>query len=105
MTPIRESREVARLRAQSGGYFWLPCPLCDREFGGHEWRSVGGHVEFIPNNPGVDLTGTGICPDCTAAGAGCRAWVAVTPRRLNTACGPCVLPPEQRLAVRVPEDA
>ena len=105
MTTIREPRWLARIHAVSEGYFWLPCPLCGREFGGHEWRSVGGHVSDIPDNPGVDLTGTGICPDCTAAGEGCRAWVVVTPHRLSVACGPCVLPPEQRLKISMPEDA
>lgn len=22
------------------GYFWLPCPVCGKEFGGHEIKSV-----------------------------------------------------------------
>jgi hypothetical protein len=29
-------RPWARLRAFLGGYFWMPCPVCDRMFGGHE---------------------------------------------------------------------
>lgn len=24
------------MRAHVGGYFWMPCPLCGRMFGGHE---------------------------------------------------------------------
>ena len=35
--------------AKLNGYFWLPCPLCDRMFGGFEsategWRSKGKMV-------------------------------------------------------------
>jgi len=33
-------RWVHRLRAHFGGYFWLPCPICGRRFGGHEWKGV-----------------------------------------------------------------
>ena len=37
------------------GYFWLPCPICGRNFGGHEWSntllSSTGH-------------GKGVCPKC-----------------------------------------
>lgn len=77
-------RLLHRLYATLGGYFWLPCPLCGREFGGHEWREVGGHLSDIPDEVVVGFAGgTAICPRCTAAGAGCRAWAAnaVTPYR------------------------
>jgi hypothetical protein len=30
------ARWVHRVRAWLGHYFWLPCPLCGRGFGGHE---------------------------------------------------------------------
>lgn len=36
-----------RLRALFGGYFWLPCPNCGKDFGGHESAGVGtpsGHT-------------------------------------------------------------
>ncbi|AGH31819.1 hypothetical protein SLPG_00025 [Salicola phage CGphi29] len=26
-----------KFKADSGGYFWMPCPVCGRYFGGHEW--------------------------------------------------------------------
>lgn len=29
-------RPFHRRYARSQGFFWLPCPLCDRRFGGHE---------------------------------------------------------------------
>lgn len=55
--------------AASGSYFWLPCPLCGLEFGGHEW--LRGSAErpsgISSSRPGVI---TGICPFCTMAGRG-----------------------------------
>jgi hypothetical protein len=30
----------ARLRAFWGGYFWLPCPICGRYFGGHDVADI-----------------------------------------------------------------
>lgn len=56
--------------ATTRGYFWLPCPLCGREFGGHEWRAADGLVASIPTPGGEPGEGTGICPRCTAAGLG-----------------------------------
>ena len=32
---------VRRLRAFFGGYFWLPCPICGRMFGGFETADEG----------------------------------------------------------------
>ena len=32
-----------KLWAKLGGYFWLPCPLCGRMFGGHE-ASIEGWI-------------------------------------------------------------
>jgi hypothetical protein len=40
--------------ASIANYFWLPCPLCRRYSGGHEWNGVS-----IP----VSLSrGKGVCP-------------------------------------------
>jgi hypothetical protein len=33
----RYPRWVNRIYAWLFGYFWLPCPICRRYFGGHEW--------------------------------------------------------------------
>jgi hypothetical protein len=55
--------------ALSFRYFWLPCPLCGREFGGHEWRRVGGKPDSVPK-VGNPRGGEGICPRCTGAGRG-----------------------------------
>ncbi len=37
------------------GYFWLPCPLCGKNFGGHEW---GGSLMSSA------FEGKGVCPKC-----------------------------------------
>jgi C4-type Zn-finger protein len=41
---MRLFRFFNRLYAFTHGYFWLPCPICGEEFGGHE---VTGSVPFI----------------------------------------------------------
>ena len=37
----RGPRWMHRLWAYLLGYFWAPCPVCGREFGGHEWDGQG----------------------------------------------------------------
>lgn len=63
-------RRWNRFRAWFGGYFWIPCPLCNQMFGGHEWRDYDGNPMSIPHPDGVPGHGIGICPDCTRAGKG-----------------------------------
>ncbi len=43
-------------RAFVGGYFWLPCPICRRNFGGHELKG-----DWLMRSWGE---GEGVCPDC-----------------------------------------
>lgn len=63
-------RRLRQMYAWAFGYFWLPCPLCGNESGGHEWRDRGGKPSGIPK-PGAEYgTFIGICPDCTVAGKG-----------------------------------
>jgi len=38
------------------GYFWLPCPLCGRYFGGHE-KGTGDLMDCWNS-------GRTVCPDC-----------------------------------------
>ena len=38
-----------KLYAFVAGYFWLPCPRCGREFGGHE---KSGGTDWYPNGEG-----------------------------------------------------
>lgn len=52
--------------AKSGGYFWLPCPLCSEHFGGHEW-TTSDKLSSIKKD---ENSGIGICPDCTEKGLG-----------------------------------
>lgn len=53
---MRLPRFIHRLYAWLTGRFWLPCPICGREFGGHE------------NGTGHLLTNFGegemVCPNC-----------------------------------------
>lgn len=52
-------RRLSKLYARVLGYFWLPCPICKKYFGGHEW---------LPGNDLNDLNGSGrgqgVCPRC-----------------------------------------
>lgn len=36
-TELTYPRWVAKLAARAGGYFWLPCEICSKEFAGFEW--------------------------------------------------------------------
>lgn len=49
-----------RRYAQAHGLFWMPCPLCDQPFGGHE---IG---DTIPDPTRAPNGGMVICPACTA---------------------------------------
>lgn len=67
--------------AHKGGYFFLPCPLCGIEYGGHEsgiWTDDPVYPSHIPNPdqpPRGSASGwsagyVGICPYCTQAKRG-----------------------------------
>lgn len=43
--------------AKTHGYFWLPCPICGNNFGGHEWKSGNDLMIGLGK-------GKGVCPDC-----------------------------------------
>lgn len=49
-------RTFNRLRAEFGGYFWIPCPRCGQMFGGHEGCGVDWEL-------GVPC-GRTTCSDC-----------------------------------------
>lgn len=49
-------RALNKIWAHIFGYFWLPCPLCGRNFGGHEWR------EPTPSIPTSTCRAKGVCP-------------------------------------------
>jgi len=46
-----------KIYAKTMGYFWIPCPLCGRMFGGHEW--LNGNILKVSLNRGVT-----VCLDC-----------------------------------------
>lgn len=48
-------RWINFLVARLFGYFWLPCPICGNNFGGHEWS------ETLYSNYS---SGFGTCPEC-----------------------------------------
>lgn len=81
MLPDRErAEEIARTLT----WFWLPCPVCERPFGGHEVGRYGGHEESIPVDWRHDEAGVveifrqkTICPDCTFKGLGCKAHLEI----------------------------
>jgi hypothetical protein len=47
------------LYAHLQGYFWLPCPICGKMFGGHETAATG----FAGLMTGWD-EGKMVCPNC-----------------------------------------
>jgi hypothetical protein len=58
---MRLPRFLHRWYAKANGYFWLPCDLCGRPFGGHEWAATPGGPAYLITGPG---SGTGVCPGC-----------------------------------------
>lgn len=97
LTRIREERGkisllprwVHQAYAFTVGYFWLPCPLCGRATGGHEWRQAGGKKDSIPTGkPGISH---GICPVCTYEGKADEASSVradLLPRPVSEHCRP-----------------
>ena len=67
-------RFLHRWYAFAFGYFWLPCFLCGRFAGGHEWKDRAGKSSAIPHpdRPGY---WHGICPACTRSGRGDAGWM------------------------------
>lgn len=59
-------RLAHKLYANAFGYFWLPCVLCRKTFGGHEI------TDTIPDPTRGEGCGVMICPACTAERNGGR---------------------------------
>lgn len=66
-----KNRAWNRLYANMLGFFWVPCPSCGKEFGGHEWVTESEHKSSLALGGGK---GAAICPECTMDGAGDRSW-------------------------------
>lgn len=59
---------VHRRHAQRHGLYWLPCILCGRYSGGHQW----GDSIPDPTHTGPGQQSIIICPACSRAGRGWR---------------------------------
>jgi hypothetical protein len=84
--PERQRRRH-RAYARMHGFFWLPCPLCGRQFGGHEWRHIDGKPAAVYRDPADPGHGTGICPSCTRAGLG--QWDGIRVESVTCFCPEC----------------
>ncbi len=62
-------RSAHRWWARRHGFYWLPCPLCDRPYGGHERDYLSALSSSVPDPVGPPLW-LSICPPCTRAGRG-----------------------------------
>lgn len=62
-------RAVHRWWAQRHRFFWLPCSMCGREYGGHERDYLSVLPSSVPD-PIHPPCWMGICPPCTRAGKG-----------------------------------
>ena len=85
MHTMKLLRRLEKRFARRHGYFWLPCPLCGEEFGGHEWLKDTDEIPAcirIIDQPG---SGMGICPTCTLERKGHKLWwipeSALVPKR------------------------
>lgn len=50
-------RLLNRIYAWIRGYFWIPCPICKRGFGEHEW--LPGNELWL-----TDRDSVAVCPRC-----------------------------------------
>jgi hypothetical protein len=73
-------RQIHQGYAAVFGFFWLPCPLCDKPYGGHEWRNVANRCCSVPDPLGGPGRTIGICPACTRAGKGAELEWPEEPR-------------------------
>lgn len=56
-------RFLHKIYAYLNSYFWLPCPICGHEFGGHEWRG-GDSLKQIESPVSF-----GVCKNCAPKAA------------------------------------
>lgn len=64
------TREDHKKYAIGHGYFWMPCPICGTEFGGHEAGEAA-----LWHDPGW---GTAVCPKRS-----CQFWGRASAKRHN----------------------
>lgn len=56
MSKLQKPRFLQWLYAEIHGYYWLPCPICGKKYGGHE-----GAWESLYIGSGI---GWGVCKEC-----------------------------------------
>jgi len=56
----RKIRWFQKIYAILFGYFWLPCPICGKYFGGHEWQDNNYTALQISQ-----YEGNAVCINCT----------------------------------------
>lgn len=68
-----ENRRWHHAYARRHGFYWIPCPLCDRPFGGHEAAGSIPDPMYPPRSPHGPFHMIHICSACTRAGRSCEA--------------------------------
>lgn len=63
-----ENRRFHWAYAKRHGFYWIPCPLCDRPFGGHEAAGSIPDPMYPPKSPHGPFYSLHICSQCTRAG-------------------------------------
>lgn len=105
---MRWPRLAHKFYAWLNGYYWLPCPICQRMTGGHEascWRDP------------CTVDNRMVCINCCKGAAVHRAWLETEHRRMvksmvdegvlqlrDTRTGE-ILPPDEALIVLYASDA
>jgi len=56
-------RWMHKLYASAAGYFWLPCPVCGRMFGGHEIETFGRSIPTDKPHVSKVTCGHPKCPE------------------------------------------
>ena len=72
------SRLLNKLFANFFNYFWLPCPLCGENFGGHEWNKPNQSIMTSWSS------GDGVCPNCIPAAIDYnKKWIKENPQSMK----------------------
>lgn len=64
---IMKHRTFNKWYAKLGGYFWIPCPICEQMFGGHESKANYSipRAQYTDNKLQISrYSGRLVCPDC-----------------------------------------
>lgn len=56
-------QKLNKLYAKMFGYFWTDCPVCQNEFGGHQWKTNKKHSS-LATGPSSSIA---VCPKCVGS--------------------------------------